>query len=193
LIDDMEANTGIICQGNGRIGHWYAYNSSSSDSQTPPPGVAPTRPDPIQPPRGSSSYAMHTYGTFAQFGAIGCSLNGSTMNQLEVPNLYNVSGYTGISFYAKGTPSSLQVIVQTQETVIPMYGGTCAAATCIGNRFNIGLTSNTWNLYQVPFTSLVGGTATFNPAHVLTVNFQAQSSSSSAIAADFWIDDLSFY
>jgi hypothetical protein len=37
------------------------------------------------------------------------------------------------------------------------------------------------------------GTATFNPAHVLTINFQAQNSGVSTLSADFWIDDLTFY
>jgi hypothetical protein len=136
---------------------------------------------------------MHTYGTFSSYGAIGCSLNGSTSNTVEVPSVYNVSGFTGVSFYAKGTPSLLQVVVNTTETVIPTYGGTCAATTCSGNRVNISLSSSTWNLFSVPFSSLAMGTATFNPAHVLTINFQAQNSGVSTLSADFWIDDLTFY
>jgi hypothetical protein len=190
----MEADTGVICQGNGRIGHWYAYNSGSSDTQTPPPNVAPTRPDPIQPPRGNSNYAMHTYGSFTMYGAIGCSLNGSTSNLVEVPSVYSLAGYTGITFYAKGSPSSLQVVVNTTETTASMYGGTCTT-TCYGNYALISLSSSTWTSYKVPFSSLLGGVATFNAAHALTINFQAQNPNSTSIpiSADFWIDDLSFY
>jgi hypothetical protein len=137
---------------------------------------------------------MHTYGTFSMYGAIGCSLNGSTSNTVEVPNIYSVSGYNGITFFAKGTPSSLQVIVNTTETTSTMYGGTCTTTSCVGNHALISLSSSTWNQYMVPFSSLAGGTATFNAAHALTINFQAQNSSvSGSISADFWIDDLSFY
>src|SRR4029077_20814680 len=111
VIDNREADTGVICQGNGRIGHWFAYNDgSTTTTQTPPPNGAPTRPDPIQPPRGNSNYAMHTYGKFTTLGGIGCSLDGSTSNTVEIPSPYDVSGYTGITFYAKGTPADLQVI-----------------------------------------------------------------------------------
>jgi hypothetical protein len=192
VIDNMEADTGVICQGNGRIGHWFAYNDgSSATTQTPPPNVAPTRPDPIQPPRGSSNYAMHTYGTFYTYGAIGCSLNGSTSNQVEVPNAYNVSGYTGITFYAKGAPSDLQVIISTTETTSTMYGGTCTSSSCSGNRVDILLSSSAWTLYTVPFSSLALGSALFNPQHVLTIDFQVYSLTGAT--ADFWIDDLSFY
>jgi hypothetical protein len=192
VIDNMEADTGVICQGNGRIGHWFAYNDgSSSTTQTPPPNVAPTRPDPVQPPRGNSSYAMHTYGSFVNFGAIGCSLNGSTSNQVEVPSAYNVSGYTGLTFYAKGTPSQLQVIVSTTETTATMYGGTCTASSCSGNRVDIVVSSSAWTLYTVPFSSLGLGNATFNPQHVLTIDFQVYSTT--GVTADFWVDDLSFY
>jgi len=133
------------------------------------------------------------------YGAIGCSLNGSTSNTVEVPNAYSVAGFTGITFFAKGTPSSLQVIVNTTETTSTMYGGTCTSTTCIGNRALISLSSSTWAQYMVPFSTLTGGmsgstTATFNAAHALTINFQAQNSSAvGSISADFWIDDLSFY
>jgi hypothetical protein len=107
-----------------------------------------------------------------------------------------VAGYTGITFFAKGTPSSLQVIVNTTETTSTMYGGTCTAASCVGNRALISLSSSTWTQYMVPLstTTLTGGTATFNPQHALTINFQAQNSSTvGSISADFWIDDLAFY
>jgi len=191
-IDNMEADTGIICQGNGRIGHWFAYNDgSSSTTQTPPPNVAPTRPDPIQPPRGASNYAMHTYGSFYTYGAIGCSLNGSTSNLVEVPNAYDVTAFTGITFFAKGTPGSLQVIVSTVETTASAYGGTCSAASCSGNRLDITLDPTTWTSYKVPFSSLASGNALFNPQHVLTIDFQVYAVG--GVTADFWIDDLAFY
>jgi hypothetical protein len=161
--------------------------------QTPPPGVAPTLPDPIQPPRGNSKFAMHTYGTFAIDGAIGCSLNGSTSDVMEVPRAYSVSGYTGLTFYAKGTPATLQVIVATTDDVAPMYGGTCASGGCTANHVNITLNATQWTLYQVPFSQLSFGTTTFNPARVLTIDFQAQNPSAGTLSADFWIDDLSFY
>jgi hypothetical protein len=194
VIDDMEADTGIICQGEGRIGHWFAYDDGMpGTTQTPPPGVAPIRPDPIQPPRGASNFAMHTSGTVEMYAAIGCSLNGSTSDVMEVPRMYDVSRYTGISFYAKGTPAMLQVIVANTDDVAPMYGGTCPGS-CVSNHAIISLQPTQWTFYQVPFSQLASGDFTFNPAHVLTIDFQAQPSTGvRPFALDLWIDDLSFY
>ena len=53
------------------------------------------------------------------------------------------------------------------------------------------LSSSTWTLYNVPFSSLGLGNAVFNPQHVLTIDFQVYRAT--GITADFWIDDLSFY
>ena len=111
---------------------------------------------------------------------------------MEVPRAYNVSAYTGLSFYAKGTPSALQVIVATTDDVAPMYGGTCAGA-CLSNHVDITLNATQWTLYQVPFSQLTYGTYLFNPARVLTIDFQAQNPTAGTLSADFWIDDLSFY
>src|SRR5262249_19576159 len=136
VIDNMEAATGLICQGNGRIGHWFAYNDQlSTTMQTPPRLVAPTRPDPIQPARGTSTYAMHTYGQFSSFLGLGTSLNGSVSDTPEIPHAYDASAYTGITFYAKGTPSTIQFIVATTDDVPPAYGGNCNTSTntCISN------------------------------------------------------------
>jgi hypothetical protein len=121
-----------VCSGKLAELCWFAYNSGGSDVQTPPPNVAPTRPDPIQPPRGSSAYAMHTYGTFSNFLGLGCSLNGTLSGTPEIPSAYDVSAYTGISFYAKGTPLSIQVIVATTDDVPAAYGGTCNPSAKLG-------------------------------------------------------------
>jgi hypothetical protein len=192
VIDNMEAATGLICQGSGRIGHWFAYNDQLTGTvQTPPRLVAPTRPDPIQPARGTSAYAMHTYGTFSSFLGLGTSLNGSLSDTPEIPRTYDMSGYTGISFYAKGTPSTIQFIIATSENVPPAYGGTCSTATCNSNRKDITLSSS-WTFYPIPFNQVGLGTNPLNLAHVLTINFQAQGTGVSA-SADFWIDDVQFY
>src|SRR5262249_25643048 len=105
---------------------------------------------------------------------------------------YSVSGYTGITFWFKGTGASFRVLLQTLETESTTYGGLCTlpTLTCAGNEAPIvGLSGNDWMQLAVPFAALANGTAPFNPAHVATVEFQPTAPG----PFDFWIDDISFY
>jgi hypothetical protein len=182
LIDDFEANTGYICQDNGRVGHWFSYKDSAS---TFFPVGTPSLPSPLPTPRGTSQRALHTYGTEVQYAGIGCSIN-------DVPtSTYNASAYTGIRFFIMGTAVAPVAIVQTSETESSTYGGTCGLATlsCAGNYVSItGLQASSWTLVTVPFSSLSGGTAPFNIGAVWSIEFQPGIG-----AFDLWIDDLSFY
>jgi hypothetical protein len=136
-------------------------------------------------PRGTSHYALHTYGTEVQYAGVGCNIN-------DVPtSTYNANAYRGITFYIMGTAVAPKVIVQTRETESTTYGGSCTLATlsCAGNEAPItGLQASTWTQVTVPFSSLSNGTAPFNIANVWSIEFQ-----SGIGAFDLWIDDLSFY
>jgi hypothetical protein len=182
MIDNFEANSGYICQDNGRVGHWFSYYDASSSFF---PVGTPSLPSPLPTPRGTSQRALHMYGTEVQYAGIGCSIN-------NVPSLtYNAGAYTGIRFYIMGTAVSPMVIVQTRSTESTTYGGSCTLATlsCAGNYAPItGLKASDWTLVTVPFSSLAGGTAPFSVAEVWSIEFQ-----SGIGAFDLWIDDLTFY
>ena len=193
VIDDMEANTGMICRGSGRRGHWYTYNDKLSGTmQTPPAGVAPILPEAVSPARGTSTLAMHTYGTFHGMAGLGFSLNGTDMDVPEVVMPYSVVPYLGISFYAKGAPATIQVLIQTRGTLGTEYGGTCTAL-CSGNRTTIKLSATGWNLYTIPFSQFVNGTVPFAPQDALTIEFLVYQATTTEFTANFWIDDLSFF
>jgi hypothetical protein len=181
LIDDMEAGTGYICQGNGRTGSWFSYYGTLS---TLSPAGYPVPTSIVSPARGTSQRAMRLYGTRGDYAGFGCWLT-------TVPITYDGSAFTGIRFYAKGTPASLRVIVQTSATESTTYGGTCTLPTlsCAGNETQVTLSASAWTLYSVPFSSLVGGTATFNVRDIWSIEFQPGAN----VAYDYWIDDLSFY
>ena len=98
----------------------------------------------------------------------------------------------GSSFYAKGTPATIQVIFQTRGTQSTDFGGTCTG-TCAGNRTTISLNASNWTFYQLPFTSFINGTVPFSAADTLTIEFQAYGTAGVALAGNFWIDDLAFY
>jgi hypothetical protein len=125
---------------------------------------------------------------------IGCSLNGAE-SVPEVVNTYDVGKFTGISFYAKGSPATpqLQAIVQTKGTESTANGGTCPGS-CQANRMYITLSPTSWNFYQIPFSMLASGTVSFVAADAMTVEFLIYNNTGlGTISADFWIDDLSFY
>ena len=190
VIDDMEADTGLICRGNGRHGHWFSYNDMlTGTTQTPARGIAPILPEQIVPPRGSSNYAMHTTGTISSYGGIGCSLNGSDADVPELPMTYDVSGFTGITFYARGTPSNIEVLINSAETVATAYGGTCTASSCYGLSTVIAAQSTQWTQYSVAFSQMTPGPEVTNLQHAFFIEFQAYGETQ----FDFWIDDLAFY
>jgi hypothetical protein len=110
----------------------------------------------------------------------------------STPSTYNATsrGFTGIEFYAMGTASAPVVIVQTAATEQVLYGGTCTLGTsCTGNQAALpNLSPSQWTLYQVPFGALAGGSATFDPGAIWSIEFQPGVG-----AYDMMIDNLSFY
>ena len=186
LIDNMEADTGTICNGNGRGGYWFWYADSASTIW--PNAATPSLPSLLSPPRGSSQRAMHTYGTCVQEVGIGCFVNFPAGLPLGT---YNATGYSGIQFYAMGTVSALKVVVQNPATESTTYGGQCTLAvlSCTANSAPVlGLSANQWSLIMIPFSSLSGGIAPFNVTELWSIEFRPGYG-----AFDFWIDDLSFY
>lgn len=189
VIDDMEAHTGSICQGNGRVGHWFTYVDSELTTSTifPPPGTV-AQPELLATPRGTSLYAMHASGRFYSYAGIGCLLNTPTV--ASTPSTYDGSGYTGIKFYAKGT-GGLKVTGQMPATQSIENGGTCTAITCTPNSYSYGtLSSTSWTQISIPFSYLKGGLVTpFKSSVIWSLEFQPYTAGS----FDLWIDDLTFY
>jgi hypothetical protein len=194
LIDDMEAGTGRICSGSGRVGLWFTYIDSSSTSAIAPVTTGAALPELLSTPRGTSQYAMHMKGYYSTYAGIAVWLNKSTFSGST--GVYNASAYTGIRFWAKGT-GSLIVVGQMASTEQTTYGGSCTlGTTCAGDSYTYGLlSSTTWTQISVPFTSLKGGTVSpFDPTGIWSLEFQYYSATSLAGASfDLWVDDLTFY
>jgi len=118
---------------------------------------------------------------------IGCLLNNVLGQQ---PKTFDATAYSGVRFWVKGTTATLQVVIQTSATEQVMYGGTCAATSCVGNSTLIlNPSASEWTQVSVLFSSLAGGTALFRAADVWSIEFGP------ALAGtfDFWIDDLTFF
>jgi hypothetical protein len=185
----MEADTGMICQGNGRVGHWFTYiDSYATSTITPAPTQVPALPYAITTPRASSHYAMRAFGTYTSYAGIAALMNNAVIGQ--TPLTFNASNYTGVRFTTMGT-GGVAVIVQTPATESTTYGGTCAATSCYGFKSaTYALSSTAWNTYSVPFSSFSPGVVTtLDRANIWSVEFQPTTTGS----FDLWIDDVTFY
>jgi aryl-phospho-beta-D-glucosidase BglC (GH1 family) len=190
IIDTLEdANSGI-CPTLNRSGNWFVVNDGSGVQQ-PTNGVIASL---ISPARGTSQYGAHTYGSgFTGYGAIlGLILRMGT----SYPLYYDVSGYQGLRFHARGSGTAR--VGLTSGRTKPAPEGYCVAPAC--NRpfqTAITLTSN-WVPFLLDFDWFRSGTTTANGAGPLTAADQRELLTIEFLADpgttfDFWIDDIGFY
>jgi len=132
---------------------------------------------------------MHAYGTFTQYAGLGVLFNLPVRG--DVPGTWDASAYTGIKFWAKGSPSYLKVLGQMPATQSVANGGTCTTSSCAANYYLLTTLSSSWQQFTIPFAYLTSGTATpFKPASLWSIEFGPYATVTSF---DFWIDDLMLY
>jgi hypothetical protein len=184
LIDDMEDGDSTLCHSGGS---WYALGDDTPGATLTPRAGADFRQTAIPGGRGASRYAAHLTGSgFRDFGAA----MGFSLNNLA----YDTSNAGGIKFWMKSN-QAVHVLFPTVESVPPDEGGECVdgpgESKCRYFGFRITAPSNDWVEYQVPFVALdqTDGTAAWNPAHLLNVNFGSRRDTT----FDMWVDDVQFY
>lgn len=194
LIDDFEDGDLNICETGGRTGQWYAYNESTSSSTSHELDVVL-----LDPPRQDSIVAVETIGSsISGWGAtMGVSLFGVDI-ATRLP--YDVSGYTGLRFWARrgsasSYPSTVSVHVVQENTANNSQGGACVDSTsieCSDHYADTISVSTTWSLYELPFSGFyqVGWGTSFSRdlEHVLGFEFLIEYSS-----FDLLVDDLELY
>jgi hypothetical protein len=186
MIDDLEDNDGSITNQGGRVGAWYTYHDATAGgTQTPEMGTTFVPED-----CGHASVkCAHTSGSgFKDYGAgFGFDFN----NSGSAKGIYDVGSFTGIAFWAKGTPFRLKVL--TSATVPAAEGGSCATAKCSDNFGTAIAASADYQQFVVPFSSLTqegwGDKATFDPKTVIGVQFQVKA----GVTFDISIDDVGLY
>jgi hypothetical protein len=186
MIDDVESPSGSIIPQGGRIGAWYTYHDATAGGmETPEQGTAFT-----PSPGGymSAQCARVTGSGFKDYGAgFGFDLN----NDGTTKGTYDVSAFTGIAFYAKGTPFRLKVL--TSATVPTAEGGTCATTKCSDNFGTAIPATADYQEFVVPFSSLTqegwGDKVTFDPKTVIGIQFQVKAN----VTFDISIDDVGLY
>ncbi len=215
-VDNMEDNNNQAtvfmapsCGSTGdafRGGYWYTFTDNTGELW-PLGGSLFTM---SSPGAGSSNFAARFTGTgHTDWGA------GLGLNLTEPKAFYDLScggNFTGIRFYARvstGAATSVRFKIPTAET--DPAGNICQSASpddcpkyddgkeynnCCYDDFGIVLTlTDTWMLYDVPFSSLTtenfgyqppGG---FNPAAISALQWQFGPGTD----FDMWVDDIVLY
>jgi hypothetical protein len=186
----MEAGTGWICTGNGRVGFWFTYvdDYDAHSTITPVPNQV-AKPVLMSTPRETSQYAMHAYGVYNDYAGLGVLFNIAAEG--ETPKIYDASAYTGIKFWAKGSGTYLRVFGQMDTTEPVANGGTCTSTSCTANYDLLSL-STSWKEFKVPFSYLTGGTVSFKASRLWSIEFGPYTCSADC-SFDFWIDDVTLY
>lgn len=206
LLDDLDVlstppEQEQIAQQSGRVGYWFAYNDGSSCTETPAlstPFVA------------TAGGALSTPGA-ARMNGQGCLMWGAGMgfdfnrgNNIPVDKAcsYDVSAFTGISFYAKSTTlNNFNVLVPMLSTENSSIGGNCvstATVQCDDHYQQIfPAATATWTAYQIAFKQLkqagFGKVVPFDATQVVGVRFQTTVAASATSPYDLWVDQISFY
>ena len=187
-----------------RHGVWYAYNDGSPTcAQMPSPQEPYLTSKPTTPAPGSGGQALHAaWRGCSTWGAgVAAQLNGPEGDAGARVLPYDLSGYTGVTFWAKSEPvpdGLLRVMFPMIDDTEVKFGGLCDEALVGPGRCNdayqtlvVVSAAATWQQFVVPFSSLSqqgwGERFTWNPAHVTTIQLQAPGAGS---LADFWIDDV---
>lgn len=195
LIDDMEDNDSFILAREGRQGVWFVVNDGTPGAiQTP---GSPFVMSAIPLGRGGSLYAARTSGHgFASWRP----LMGFWFYQPSTgpKQLYDVSGYRGITFFAKIAASDAASVSPSVRVVLPDRatdpdGMVCTGGGC-SDHFgaNIVLTPE-WASYTLLFATMTQegwGTqsARFEAENAYGVEFEFPVQAT----FDCWIDDITF-
>jgi hypothetical protein len=186
MVDDLEDNDGSIINQGGRVGAWYTYHDATAGGMQTPEMGATFEP---QDCGHASVKCAHTTGSgFKDYGAgFGFDFN----NSGSAKGIYDVGSFTGIAFWAKGTPFRLKVL--TAATVPATEGGTCSTAKCSDNFGTAVAATADYQQFVVPFSSLTqegwGDKVSFDPKTVIGVQFQVKA----GVTFDISIDDVGLY
>jgi hypothetical protein len=203
-ISDFEDGSGSVLPNGDRNGGWYSYTDTAPTCMVMPAPNGTATAAEIPGGRCQSMFAMHFTGTGCSvFGAgVGTDLaapastdaGATTGSAAKTP--YDVSMYTGISFWVRADKgSSIRFKMPMTDETKTTDGGNCMESTTAkcSDDFgaNIALTKN-WVKKTVMFSTMKqegwGKKFTWTPAHVTSIQFQVPI----VAAFDVWIDDVSF-
>jgi len=213
FLSDFEEGKAIVLPYGDpvRNGAWYSYNDTSATClQSPAHGGAYYASEPVvRAPGPSGGRALHaSFSQCVVWGAgVGADLSSPLTSDSGVPARprmpYDVSGYTGVTFWAMAEPGTgvhlrakmvMRISTQIED------GGVCDESVLgpdrCGDEWSEVVTlpsDGTWKSFTMRFTDAAfkpegwGQPFAWNPADVFGIQFQSVD-----IGAlyDFWIDDV---
>lgn len=196
LIDDFEVSNNSIQSVSGRSGYWYPLFDASETGEISPATSSTFRPTDLPDgPREESDRGLRVTANdgFIDYGA-GFGFN------LANEEIYDLSPYTGIRFFARGGDSAtddqvLELRVPIADIVPDNRPGGMCTEDCDNSHRTTFTVPVAWTLIEIPFDTLVqdgtwGLRVDFDPQHALAVQFWAEAP---GIAFDVWLDDIFLY
>ncbi len=182
-----------------RVGYWYTFAEAGAtvDPAPDPSGSTPFTP---QTTGGANSTAYYAglSGSGGKYVGLGFALNDGGAGMVCT---YDVSAYTGISFYYKST-HALRVALSTTATT-PAPKGTCTGECDNHHGKKVTAPAADWTLFTAKWTELTqdfGTLSAFDKTKVLQVQFQiegvwnATAAATDPIVGDYEldVDEISF-
>lgn len=209
LIDDLESGSApLLPDIDDRTGAWYVYNDETPEAtQSPPACGEPFAPSaPGVPP--SLASARSSGSGFTDWGAgFGFDLNNAGMEPQIIDGecvidystrmIYDVSEYTGISFYGRSFKGPLNVDIKLPTFVeTPTEeGGSCEGGPNVcGNAYQSYKTfTSEWQGFEIPFSDFRhpnwGPKFDLDLTQAIGLQFQTRANADFDIA----IDTICFY
>lgn len=181
LIDDLEDQNTALCPNGRRDGFWFIYWQSATGSVLPDDAAQALWPLTNDPHGGAASawglrLAGSDFGNVlaSDFAAIGFSFRSEAAAGAS-PD-YDLSAYSGLSFWAKGTQGlKIRLNVTTRASRGSAQNGTCLGTNCNDHFGKFIDISPTWTLYTVSFATLAqqgwGTVVMKDLAHAGSVDF----------------------
>lgn len=194
VVDDMEDGDALTCKNQGRSGDWWSASGTTTGTIDPP-----TNEDfPAYPlgadARPGSNYGMRLAGkgfghTDDDWASLGFFLAGESA--------YDLTPYTGLTFYAKSRSAATLVHVKfaTATTTSTSEGGSCDS-NCNDHFAAIVAVTSEWQKFTVSFDTLAEegwGPKPKDLAHTLFVYFGYLGTDGGSGTFDFLVDDIVLY
>ena len=189
-IDDCEDGTNQVKVQKGRNGYWYTFIDKAGSTISPPASHT------FIMSKGGVNGSMYAAQVLGKMSATGDPLYaGMGFNFTDPKGQYDASPYSGLSFYAKTSSSSVKAVrLKVPDASTDPDGKVCTE--CF-NDFGSDLTiSDQWKQFVVPFSDMaqMEGWGAPHPkgidkSKIYSIQFQVNSPGADY---DLWVDDIQF-
>jgi hypothetical protein len=197
MIDDLEDGDDSVPSNDGRHGFWYTFNDGTGN-QMPPTGQDNFLPN--SPGANGTSYAAYTSGdSFVGYP----EQNMQAFARMDMPIFqgageycsYDASGYTGLSFYAKGNVP-IYFRVTSVWTTPTNQGGFCAGICYDHHSIAITTLTSDWQLFSFTWSELVqwgldGSVEPLDPTGLLELQWEVRGAAAAG-PWEFAVDEIAF-